>query len=345
MFSKSIVSLQFAAVGIDFLPGFTNTGYMYRKIVLLVILSLSGPLCFSQKTDTLAKKLDSMSREPDRSKNRKDLDINKTDYTARTNITPKTYFVLLATDMSQEVTGPFHAQGKTWGKVGGFVLLEGGLLFADKAIQKNSQIFMAHNPGAHNVSQYVTDFGAMYEVYTLAAFGAYGVIFKSNKVKTTTLLATQSYIAAGAMSWTVKFLVGRRRPNSFTPENENNLVFTGPMFKGGNSSFGSSFVSGHTTAAFSAATVFAEEYHDEILIPVIAYSAATLVGVSRITQNAHWATDVFAAAALGYVTGKQVVFNYHRYARLEMNKQHKVTMFFNLQYNEGVIMPGMVCRF
>lgn len=315
-----------------------------KPVLLLFALTLLSYSVSGQKVDSLAKNLDSMAKEPDRARKRQELDINKTDYTARTNITPKSYFVLLATDVKQEVTGPFHAQKKTWIRAGEFVLIEGGLLFLDKAIQKNSQIFMTNNPNMKNVSQYVTDFGALYEVYTLAAFGAYGIIFKSNKVKTTTLLATQSYIAAGAMSWLVKFVVGRQRPNSFLPQNENNLVFSGPGF-GSNNSFNSSFPSGHTTAAFAAATVFAEEYHDEILIPVIAYSAATLVGVSRITQNAHWATDVLAGAALGYITGKQVVFNYHRYARLQQGTPKKVTMYFNLQYNSGVIMPGLVCKF
>jgi membrane-associated phospholipid phosphatase len=320
---------------------------MSRKILLmLVVFSFFHVPGFAQKTDTLTKKLDSLAKEPDRARKNEELNVNKTDYTARTNFTPKSYFVLLGSDIMQEVTGPFHAQKGSWIKVGEFALLEGALVFSDKAIQKNSQIFMEQNQGMKNVSQYVTDFGAMYEVYTLAAFGLYGVIFKSNKVKTTTLLATQSYIAAGAMSWVAKFATGRRRPNSFTPGNENNLVFMGPGISGSRNSFGSSFPSGHTTAAFSAATVFADEYHEEILIPVIAYSAATLVGLSRITQNAHWASDIFAGAALGYVTGKQVVFNYHRYARLQQQgTKKKVTMFFNLQYNDGIIMPGMVCKF
>jgi len=295
----------------------------------------------------LGKKLDSLHRVQQKPEEKPQIDVNKTDYTARTNITFKGYFILLGTDLEQEATAPLHASKKTWIQAGEWAALEGGLFFADKAIQKNSQIFMMHNPAFKNTSQYITNFGASYEVYTLAAFGAYGVVFKSNKVKTTTLLATQSYIAAGAMSWVVKFVAGRRRPNSFTPNNENNAIFLGPGLSSRNNSLNSSFPSGHTTAAFSAATVFAEEYKDEILIPVIAYSAATLVGLSRITQNAHWATDVFAGAALGYVTGRQVVFNYHRYSRLQMQgaKKKKVTMFFDLQYDNGVIMPNLVCKF
>jgi hypothetical protein len=32
------------------------------------------------------------------------------------------------------------------------------------------------------------------------------------------------------------------------------------------------------------------EYKDRPLVPLISYSAATLIGLSRITENAHWIT-------------------------------------------------------
>lgn len=108
--------------------------------------------------------------------------------------------------------------------------------------------------------------------------------------------------------------------------------------------FSSSFPSGHTTAAFAAATVFASEYKDDPLIPVIAYSAAGLIGISRVTENAHWATDVLAGFALGYTTGRLVVRNYHRYTRRVTQKQ-KMSFNFNLNYTGGVIQPGLVCNF
>src|SRR4051794_27961703 len=121
---------------------------MKQKIVLLLsMLFLLHSSVFAQNTDTLTKKLDSMAKEPDRPRKRQELDVNKTDYTARTNITPKSYIVLLGTDLTQEITGPFHAQKRTWIRAGEWALIEGGLLFADKAIQKNSQVFMADNPG------------------------------------------------------------------------------------------------------------------------------------------------------------------------------------------------------
>jgi membrane-associated phospholipid phosphatase len=316
---------------------------MRIKDWIIAVFLLSAGTAYGQQTDTLVKKLDSLQKIESKTKPRNDVD--KDEYTSQTNITAKAYFILLGTDFVQEVKSPFHASTKTWIKAGEFALLEGAMFFADKPIQKFATKFMAGNPGFKNTSQYITNFGASYEAYVLVAFAAYGILFKSNKVKTTTLLATQAYIVSGAMSGVVKYVTGRTRPN-FNNDPQNN-VFLGPAIFNGNkpgSGFGSSFPSGHTTAAFSAATVFAYEYKDQILIPVIAYTAAGLVGASRITQNAHWATDVLAGFALGYITGKQVVNNYHRYARLRTG-QPKVSYQFNLEYNNGVIMPGMVCKF
>ena len=297
----------------------------------------------AQPTDTLIKKLDSLQARKD-SVGGKKMNINRTAYNEQTRITVPAYFALLGTDFTQEVTGPFHSSGKTWKKVAGFALIEGGMFLLDKPVQRYATGLMARNPGFKGLSHYITNFGAVYEGYTLAAFGIYGWAFKNQKMKTTTLLATQSYLVAGAMEALVKFVTGRQRPNylkdgSLTPD----PVFRGPRFS---LQYGStSFPSGHTTAAFAAATVYAQEYRDRPLVPIISYSAATLIGLSRITENKHWISDVFAGAALGYVTGLQVVRNYHRYAYLQNHKQNKNTVSFSLQFNYDHFEPGLLYSF
>ena len=100
-----------------------------------------------------------------------------------------------------------------------------------------------------------------------------------------------------------------------------------------------------STAAFAAATVFAREYKDHLWVPILSYSAATLIGLSRITENAHWASDVFAGAALGYVTGLQVVRNYHRYAYLKNHKTPVKSVSFDVQFNYDHIEPALVVVF
>jgi hypothetical protein len=53
------------------------------------------------------------------------------------------------------------------------------------------------------------------------------------------------------------------------------------------------------------------EYADVKAVPIIAYSLAGIVGITRMTEHTHWASDVFVGAWAGYLCGKQVV-NYHR---------------------------------
>jgi membrane-associated phospholipid phosphatase len=320
-----------------------------RKRIITITCLLLPIIGFSQKPDTLIKKLDSLSKKTD-SAGKQNNNINKTAYNENTKITFSSYFILLGSDLKQEITAPFHLTRKDWIKVGEFALIEGGLFFADEPIQRFALDLRDHNAGVRNISKYVTRFGGVYETYLLAGLGAYGFIFRSEKIKTTTLLATQAYITAGAMESLLKFFKGRQRPFSL----DSNAVeaepkFHGPFYSSGKDENGkklnTSFPSGHTTVAFAAATVFAMEYKDRPLVPIIAYSAATLIGLSRITENKHWATDVLAGAALGYLTGRQVVNNYHRYAKLKAPKQNRDSVSFNLQYNYGRLMPGLVYTF
>jgi len=321
---------------------------MGKRITLAVFVLLPF-IGFSQKTDTLIKKLDSLSKKTD-SAGGQNNNINKAAYNENTRITFSSYFILLGSDLKQEITAPFHLTHKDWIKVGGFALIEGGLFFADEPVQRFALDLRDHNAGVRSISKYVTRFGGVYETYLLAGLGAYGFIFKTEKIKTTTLLATQAYITGGAMESLIKFLSGRQRPFSLDPNAvEAEPKFHGPFYSSGRDENGkrlnSSFPSGHTTVAFAAATVFAMEYKDRPLVPIISYTAATLIGLSRITENKHWATDVVAGAALGYLTGRQVVNNYHRYAKLKAPGQKKNSVSFNLQYNYGHLMPGLVYTF
>ncbi len=70
------------------------------------------------------------------------------------------------------------------------------------------------------------------------------------------------------------------------------------------------FPSGHTVAAFSIATIFAERYRRHRWVPWVAYGLATLVGFSRITLQDHFPSDVFAGAALGFTISHFVVLRH-----------------------------------
>jgi membrane-associated phospholipid phosphatase len=304
-----------------------------------------------QQKDTLIKKLDSVSKvQEDTSKNRHN-NVKQENYNEVTKLTGRTYFILLASDIKQQFSAPFHLKSSDYPKIAAFAILTGGIIAADESINKYAMNIRNNSPAVANVSKYVTRFGGAYEAYTLAGLAAYGFIFKNEKIKTTTFLATQAYISSALIFESMKFLSGRQRPNYTDPKTgENEPTWHGPIYQFKKNENGkkppatayTSFPSGHTTLAFAAATVFALEYHDRPLVPIVAYSAASLIGLSRITENKHWASDVFVGAALGYLCGKQVVNNYHRFNKLQKQKQ---SLTFNVNYFGGKLMPGLVYRF
>jgi membrane-associated phospholipid phosphatase len=320
-----------------------------RKSLAILSLALIPLFVLSQKPDTLIKKLDSLNRKTDSAGGQIN-NINAGAYNENTRITLASYFILLGSDLKQEFTAPFHFSLKDWRTVGVVALVGGTLFRVDEPVQRYALQLRDSSVSVRNVSKYVTRFGGPYEAYILAGLGAYGFIFKNEKIKTTTLLATQAYITGAAMESFLKLLSGRQRPYYYNPRQiEPEPKFHGPLSSYGKDINGhklnSSFPSGHTTVAFAAATVFAMEYKDRPLVPLISYSAATLIGLSRITENKHWITDVFFGGVLGYFTGRLVVNNYHRYAKLKAPNQKKNSVSFNLQYRYGRIMPGLTYRF
>lgn len=304
----------------------------------------------SQQKDSLIKTLDSLTKKTDSTGGKQKNNTNVETYNENTKITAHVYFTLLIDDVKQQVTSPFRATASDWLKVGGFGLLTTtSVLFADKPINRAAVDIRKESKTVVSTSLYVTNFGGLYEGYTLAAFAAYGYIFKKEKTKTTTFLATQAYLTAGAIETALKYLTARQRPSYYDPVTlKNNSTWHGPFYhflKPDNFSY-SSFPSGHTTVAFAAATVFAMEYNNTRLAPIIAYSAATLIGLSRIIQNEHWASDVLVGALLGYLCGRQVVNNYHRYSKIQSaSPKKKNTIRYNLNYLNGTLLPGFVYTF
>jgi membrane-associated phospholipid phosphatase len=321
---------------------------MMRYLIGMMLLALTLP-SFGQRTDTLVRKLDSLSQKTDSA----DRQINNTDrsaFTQATRITAGNYFILLWSDIRQAYTKPFHMKGRDWRVAGEFALAAGAISFLDEPIQKAALKWRNSSPGLQKTSNYITNFGGTYEVYVLGGLGLAGYVFKNKKMQTTTLLASQSYITGALLESTLKVLSGRQRPYIMDPQSlEAEPRFHGPFYKTPNDPNGgstnSAFPSGHTTVAFAAATVYALEYKDRIWVPILAYSAASLIGLSRITENKHWATDVLCGAALGYLTGRLTVNNYHRYAQLKTPGSRKASVSLNVQNNFGRLMPGAVYTF
>ena len=137
---------------------------------------------------------------------------------------------------------------------------------------------------------------------TLGLFYLYGHLNEDPKARRASLLSMESLVISGVFTGAVKLAFQRPRPST----GESATSWNGPSLKGGDPSFPSN----HTTAAFSIASVLAEEYGDNPYVPPIVYGLATLTGFARIYDNKHWASDVFFGGVIGYFVGKTVV-RYH----------------------------------
>lgn len=146
------------------------------------------------------------------------------------------------------------------------------------------------------VADAIAPFGAQYAVGISAALLAGGLVFRDPQVRDTGRDAIEaSVISAVLVNAVLKPVVGRERPYDSGGE----TVFH-PF------SSNASFPSGHTTEAFAVASVVAMRSEGWV-VPTVAYTVASLVGVSRVSQSAHFASDVFAGAVLGTAIGRFVV--------------------------------------
>jgi hypothetical protein len=99
-----------------------------------------------------------------------------------------------------------------------------------------------------------------------------------------TLIVAASYLSMGIMVNGLKYTIRSPRPDSHA----NN-----------------SFPSGHTATAFMGAELVRLEYWDASpWYGIAAYSLATSVGLMRIYNERHWATDILAGAGAGILSAR-----------------------------------------
>ena len=107
--------------------------------------------------------------------------------------------------------------------------------------------------------------------------------------------------AAGLAANLGKLLIARSRPKAFDFENSNIFdTFAGwfPFHSGGHAMEG--FPSAHTASAFGFAAMLSWAYPKGRTFFII---MGLLVGVHRIATSAHFPSDVFAGAAIGWAIG------------------------------------------
>jgi len=186
------------------------------------------------------------------------------------------------------------------------IAVGGGIFAFDGSLNDFSQRASLHTGGLDNFSDNLGKFGpAGPYIVSVPLFAGYGLIAKHNYSLITAIDLVSGFAAAEFVTGGAKIVMGRQRPNASDDPYK--------FFEGGHS-----FWSGHTICAFTFATILTKRYpcqnlgfidinHEFPLVPMLAYSYATIAGFQRLYGNQHWASDVYFAALAGYAVGSLTV--------------------------------------
>jgi hypothetical protein len=268
-----------------------------RWFTVVFVLTISSHLSLSQ------------AEEPDLSTvqtQKEDCYINKKPSDREVNL-DKEYFTGYWTDTKNILTSPSRWETTDWIKASAILGISIGLYTQDGKIQtwvqKNK-----NDTNSHLADDASTTF--RYAIPVLGGLGLYGYIAEDERAKRTFLLSTESVIITGVFVQTLKHSTGRHRPNTGDPYD----TWSGPTMKGSYLSF----PSGDASTAFAIASVVASEY-DNIVVPTLAYTAASLIALERVYNNAHWSSDVFVGSAIGYFTGKAIVASHRNVCKSNLS--------------------------
>ncbi|MFT5847741.1 phosphatase PAP2 family protein [Psychroserpens sp.] len=193
--------------------------------------------------------------------------------------------------VAHSLTRPLHWKGNDFAKFGVLVAGTAAMSLADQPIRDWSQRNQEDYP------KVLRDFGWYFgspQNYFAANAGlyAFGLITKNEKVRKTSVLIISSSITTGLLQSITKAAVGRARPSS---------GFDNYTFKpfSGESSY-RSFPSGHTILSVTMAHSIAKQF-DNTWVKIGIYTIGALPPISRIIEDAHWATDIAFSAALSII--------------------------------------------
>jgi hypothetical protein len=204
------------------------------------------------------------------------------------------------------VTAPARWNGRDWLTLP----LAGAGLAALTVLDDEGADFMRRQQD-EDLTRYATEYehlGTAYNFGILAGFYAAGLLLDDVKARMVAMEGlASSAIAAAVITPTLQYITGRHRPRA------SDDPYTFYAF-----SRNISFPSGHTTQAFAVASVIATEY-DAIWIRTMAYGLAGVVGLCRMYDDAHYLSDVTAAALIGTAVGRSV-------ARFGQNERRRVSV-------------------
>lgn len=225
---------------------------------------------------------------------------------AETLISPKQLVLNVLHDQKPIWTFPGKlAQGKHWKPVTAVVAGTAALIILDPYTEP----FFRNRPGFDGYATGTWRGRNTTLAITLspAAFYLVGVATHSTHARNTGMLAAEGIIDTQILSTVVKNAIGRLTPSDIPANGD----FRDTWFKyRGSLTNRGGFPSGHTSSAFAVAAVVSGRYPKHKWVPFVAYGLAGAVSVSRLPTRAHFPSDIFLGAALGYGIGHFVVLKH-----------------------------------
>jgi len=208
-------------------------------------------------------------------------------------------------DARSLLTTPLHWGSEDRLRAAGVVGLVGGLMIFDERLASESQ--ERRSSFTNRVSRITTGLGSADAFVLSGSLLASGIIFHERRLSLMGREAIEASLFSGLITSILKPAFGRQRP--VTSNNET-------VFEPGSRNY--SFPSGHSTEAFSVASVVAARSEGWV-VPTLAYTAASFVAFDRVNDRAHFPSDVVAGAAIGVVVGRFIVHR-HENAGLVANR-------------------------
>jgi membrane-associated phospholipid phosphatase len=186
------------------------------------------------------------------------------------------------------------------------------LLFPlDRPIARNLQDSSVQTDFLRDLSHGVEGIASPGAYYIGGSFYLIGRIARQPRLADLGWHGTEAVLLGEVVSYLLKGTLGRARPH-VALDDPTNFRFG----RGFGASQWRSFPSGHSTTAFAAAAAVTDETTlwwpgSTIIIGPLMYGGATMVALSRMYNNRHWASDVAVGALIGTFAGKKVVLASH----------------------------------
>jgi membrane-associated phospholipid phosphatase len=168
---------------------------------------------------------------------------------------------------------------------------------------------------------------------TAAGIYVVGRIDGQRRVQALGLHSLESILFADVLGGGIKMLAGRQRP---VVDVKNPYSFQ--LWRGFQGDQYRSFPSGHTITSFAFASTLTRETqfwwpHAGFYVGTLFYGGAALVGLSRMYNNQHWASDVMAGAAIGTIVGLKVVKYTHSHPGNQLDEKLIKAKRSQIQFN------------